>query len=263
MKKIYDCFVFNDEIDLLEIRLHTLNSVVDQFIIIEGERSWQNNKKEPTFKNIKTKFETFLPKIHHYIIQEDKFVSDPWTNERMSFDTILTQLQNIQATDEDIIMVSCCDEIPNPDVVSKLKDMVLTHTHFQQKLYYYFINTIFNHWGSIFWNGTMVIPFKDLLERGAVYDLATQERSKTPLQNGGWHFSYIGGADQIHTKLQSFSHSEYKNTSKEYILQQINQLKDLYNRNNVYFETLDPEENWPLYIQKNKEKFSKLIYNKL
>ena len=43
--KIYDCFSYLDEDLLLDLRLNILNDFVDYFVIIEGDRTWQNNKK--------------------------------------------------------------------------------------------------------------------------------------------------------------------------------------------------------------------------
>ena len=45
--KVYDCFTFNDENHILEIRLNELNSYVDYFIIIEfGQNSSRNSKNK-------------------------------------------------------------------------------------------------------------------------------------------------------------------------------------------------------------------------
>ena len=52
--KIYDCFIFHNEIDLLELRLNILNDVVDKFIIIEGDTTFSGIKKESNF--LKNKF---------------------------------------------------------------------------------------------------------------------------------------------------------------------------------------------------------------
>ena len=36
---IYDCFPFNNELDILEIRLNILNDVVDKFILVEASKT--------------------------------------------------------------------------------------------------------------------------------------------------------------------------------------------------------------------------------
>ena len=57
--KIYDCFMFNNEIDLLNIRLNILNEYVDYFVIVESAETHSGLKKKlcfdlekfPEFKN--------------------------------------------------------------------------------------------------------------------------------------------------------------------------------------------------------------------
>ena len=44
--KVYDCFTFFNELDLLEIRLNELDNVVDYFVLVESKRSFQNKPKE-------------------------------------------------------------------------------------------------------------------------------------------------------------------------------------------------------------------------
>ena len=49
--KVYDCFGFNDENHLLEIRLNEMDKYVDYFIIIEFGETHQG---KPKTKNINT-----------------------------------------------------------------------------------------------------------------------------------------------------------------------------------------------------------------
>ena len=44
--KIYDCFSFWDEELLLKIRLNILDEFVDYFVIVEGNKTWQNKPKK-------------------------------------------------------------------------------------------------------------------------------------------------------------------------------------------------------------------------
>ena len=39
MNKIYDCFNFFNELDILELRLNILYDVVDYFIIVESNKT--------------------------------------------------------------------------------------------------------------------------------------------------------------------------------------------------------------------------------
>ena len=47
---IYDCFSYMDEDLLLDLRLNILNQYVDYFVIVEGDKTWQNNPKKLKFK---------------------------------------------------------------------------------------------------------------------------------------------------------------------------------------------------------------------
>ena len=67
--KIYDCFSYWDEDLLLELRLNILNNYVDYFVIVEGNKTWQNNYKKLRFDI--SKFLKFKDKII-YIPVEDK-----------------------------------------------------------------------------------------------------------------------------------------------------------------------------------------------
>ena len=47
--RVYDCFTFNNEYDVLKIRLNELSSVVDRFVVVEGTRTFSGINKKLTF----------------------------------------------------------------------------------------------------------------------------------------------------------------------------------------------------------------------
>ncbi len=50
--KVFDCFIFNNEDLLLDIRLNTLDKYVDYFVIVES-RFLHSGKEKKNFFNIK------------------------------------------------------------------------------------------------------------------------------------------------------------------------------------------------------------------
>ena len=44
--KIFDCFIFFNELDLLDVRLHELNDVVDFHVLVEAKKTFVGKKKE-------------------------------------------------------------------------------------------------------------------------------------------------------------------------------------------------------------------------
>jgi len=48
MPKVYDCFTFFNELDLLEIRLNILDPYVDYFVIHESTETFSGKSKQKT-----------------------------------------------------------------------------------------------------------------------------------------------------------------------------------------------------------------------
>ena len=69
MRKVYDCFTFFNELDLLEVRLNELYNSVDYFVIAEANMSHSGRPKEYILEQVKEppyelNVETFL-KFYH------------------------------------------------------------------------------------------------------------------------------------------------------------------------------------------------------
>ena len=111
--KIFDCFIFNNEVELLELRLNILNDVVDKFVIVEGSSTFSGKKKKSSFLKYKDRFEKWSDKIiYEFVDIPDCEVS--WDREIFSRNYALTlPIFN----DDDIIISSDLDEIPNPDAI--------------------------------------------------------------------------------------------------------------------------------------------------
>ena len=68
--KIIDCFVFYNEMDLLEYRLALLYDTVDFFILVESTHTYIG-KEKPLFYNInKPRFAKYSDKIIHIIVSD-------------------------------------------------------------------------------------------------------------------------------------------------------------------------------------------------
>ena len=116
---IYDCFSYLDEDLLLDLRLNILNDHIDYFVIIEGNKTWQNNHK--TFKFDIKKFKKFEDKIIYIKVEDLPDGKDPYLRENFQRNSINKGL--LKAKDNDIIMISDLDEIPNPKVINYLNQM--------------------------------------------------------------------------------------------------------------------------------------------
>ena len=84
---LVDCFLFYNELDLLEYRLHLLHKIVDYFVIVESINTFVGEKKELYYKKNQDKFKKYDKQIIHIIVDDmplkEKLNTNNtiWTNE--------------------------------------------------------------------------------------------------------------------------------------------------------------------------------------
>jgi len=270
---IYDCFAFFNELDLLEIRLQELDSVVDQFVLVEATRTFQKKEKPLYFELNKKRFEKYLPKIKHIIVDEyPNFfthwrIPKTWDYDNHQKEQILLGLKDCKA--DDLIIVSDLDEIPKAEKVLEYKNSNGIRI-FRQKLYYYYLNCMVVdfpepvEWYQDYkpWNGTVMCEYKYIHTIKETRDFKDQKRSDfTYINDGGWHYSYLGGTAKVLEKIESYAHKEfnkpeYKDLAK--IEQMMKDGKDLFGRN-LKTKFVNIDEDAPKCVLENKEKYKSLI----
>ena len=239
---VYDCFMFFNELDILEIRLNELHDIVDKFVIVESTRTHTGDIKPLYFKESENHFSQFSDKIIHIVFDnppEGKQYADHWKRERQQRNAIARGLVNCKPND--IILISDVDEIPSRESIINFKDKVpfeesLTHNilhlifnnkltnylfhrkglkHFLRKNHPY-IHGFKQHPCSVYlnrtephikWCGTKGLYYRDF----SVADEARYSGYKV-FENGGWHFSYIGGKEMIREKFKTMAHQECNKT---------------------------------------------------
>ena len=175
----------------------------------------------------------------------------------------------LNAKNEDYIMFSDPDEIPNP---KKLKDFKLEKKYaiFLQKHYVYKFN-IFNEYDTP-WEGTRVCKFcnlksinymrqKVLFKNLRKWWRIDKETNIQIINNGGWHFKDIFTPKELSIKLKTFAHKEFSvsNFSNlRTIRNKIREKRDLYNKNQLFYK-VELNKTFPKYILDNQEKFKSFI----
>jgi len=242
---IYDCFTFFNELDLLEIRLNILDEHVDYFVLAECEETFSGLKKPLYYSENKSRFSKWNHKIIHHV--NDKLET---TN---SFERAFHQKENIiksigHLDDNDIVYYGDLDEIWKPqDVDDKVYKL-------HQLNYAYYLN----YRSSEKWIGTLVGRYKNIKDPGFNHLRANPTNFK---QDGGWHFTSMGGPDQIRKKLESYDHQEYNlSWIKETIEQRMESGQDFVGRPHDWqgkpFSFRVDETDLPVYILENRERYS-------
>ena len=124
--KMIDIILFNNELDLLELRLNELHHVVDTFVIIESSITFSGHPKTLYYKTFARHFEKFKDKIHHIelppLSHKDERYSDGWGNEHYARDKgVSIAIQELQPQDGDWLLLSDLDELPRPSVLLAMK----------------------------------------------------------------------------------------------------------------------------------------------
>lgn len=266
--KIIDCFMYFDEDLVLDIRLNTLYKKVDKFIIAEATKDHAGKEKKLNFKI--ENFLKFKDKINYLVIDDLPVkVSSPkkgWHENHMrdQFQRNALERGYKEYDEEDLIMISDIDEIPNP---KKIKEFNTKNKYacFLQKNYQSKINLLNITEGN--WAGTKICKKKYLKSPQWLRNIKAKKKPFWKIFNkeiqlindGGWHFSFLKDPSSIRNKIVSYSHQEYNKeefTDINLIKQKITLGEDLFNRN-IKYEKVEVDQSFPNYITENKEKFKK------
>jgi beta-1,4-mannosyl-glycoprotein beta-1,4-N-acetylglucosaminyltransferase len=228
--KIVDCFMFYNELELLNYRLHILNDVVDYFVLVESTHTHSGKEKELIYENNKEMFRSFHHKIIHLIVHDFPYKypninydnksdnSDSWHNERFQRNCIDQGIQQLSLSDDDIIIISDLDEIPDPYTLQKIKnnEIIVTINALNMDFYYYNLNTKI----ETLWLFGKILLYKYYIHIIKMNNFTCSDvrlknicinQNDYIIQNGGWHLSYFGDVYFIKNKLENFAHQEYNN----------------------------------------------------
>ena len=290
--KIFDCFMYFDEEVILDLRLNILNDYVDYFVIVESTFTHRGDKRKLRFN--REKFKKFEKKIVYLVYNENpskieevldqdsndeksrKYILNAAYRENGQRDYLTNGLQN--ADDDDLILISDVDEIPNLQNLDK-KNINNKIILFKQDMFYYKFNLKLP---DLIWTGTKACKKKILQspqwlrnikdKKYPFYRLDTIFSKKKYINlefvdDGGWHFSNIKTAAEIEHKLKSYlHHREFdENPMSE---NQINEIIE--NKQAIYDLKVDKRvnkigdgsklenyslEKLPKFLQNNIEKF--------
>lgn len=200
--KIYDCFPFFNEIELLQIRLHELSDVVDYFVLVESIETQRGHPKRLFFEENKQEFHPYLHKIIHIIIDEMHPEFGLWERENYQRNAILRGLA--QCKKKDLILISDVDEIPRKEFIPYIKKEMERRSAeaiaFQCRLYRYHLNR--SPPENYFWDGTVATTYSRIAAKSPQY--YRDRRSKFwSFKEAGWHFTWMGGKERYKQKMTS------------------------------------------------------------
>jgi len=251
---LIDCFYFNDQLDILEIRLNELYSSVDKFVFFECNKYLGNfQDKEYLYEKQKERFKKFEDKIEYYKIEVFDQL-DSYNMFSKIFDAFLKKII-VDYDKDDKIVVSCVEEIWK----SELKNVILKQKSTAQLELDRFTCFYNAKCGKSY--GARVLAVSDFKSFHDVRDSLLDPSKRFPvIKNSGWHFEYISPKEGI---IKSIERSQYFVYWTKEVLDRI--FLNIDNNLNPYQEVMNivgMNKNYlPEFICLNKEKF--LTQNKL
>jgi beta-1,4-mannosyl-glycoprotein beta-1,4-N-acetylglucosaminyltransferase len=250
---VVDVITYNGEAELFDLRYNILKDYVDEFVVVEFDKTFSGKDKPFYFESVKDKYEGYrYVQVKNEVY--DKYIglaesspntvgAEHWKREFCQKEYIKDCIKYLE--DDDIVFIGDCDEIWDPE-----KALQWCHAPFKYKLrvYAYYLN---NHSSEEFW-GTLVSPYRDI--KNACLNHLRTTAWKTVFY-AGWHFTSL--KDALRRKLEdSYTKETYANDwVMQHLEENVNNNKDFLGRDFTY--TIDESE-WPQYLKDNREKYARL-----
>jgi hypothetical protein len=209
MNRVYDCFLYNNERELLALRLQLLAGVVHKFVIVWSRRTFTGLKKSEEFP--RDVFQSLGLQEKVELIELDELEGkDAWEKEAFSRNALARGIAD--ARPADLIMVSDVDEIPRPSVLAGFVQtfdyagaVVLALDYYNFKLNYQLVHGL-----QAVWAGPVVCRRKDFRSAQALREERWRllDNPSGCVEDSGWHFSFLTTTGEVAVKLASFSHQE-------------------------------------------------------
>ncbi len=229
--KIIDCFLFYNELDMLEFRLTELNEHVDYFFILDSDFDFAGNKKDSIFELNKNRFDSWKEKIIRIDCPEltielfNQINTEKYTQyKNLSTDIInkdniifymmiklIERLPQLELDFEDIIMFSDIDEIPDFTTLDLIDDYLLFNSIILRQKRFFWTTKYIDKDLSF---GTSCHQYTRIARNPLVLDHFYKVKSNKKFSNNsfldsGWHFSHFEDLGNLHKKLELINNREY------------------------------------------------------
>ena len=246
--KIFDCFTYYNERDILRVRLEELGDTVDYFIVVEASETFTGKTKPYYFDKLPSWINKWQEKIIRVKIDFPSHLDSPWDREYFQRNSIIQGLHQAGAQKEDLVLISDADEIIKASTIRSINKSNLP-ARLDVKQYFWNFNwQVPKHCDQ--GARPVVCEMMDLLHMSPQY---LRSLDLPLIEDGGWHFSFFGEYDNIKNKIESFAHTEYDEEqykSYERVLSRIYSGIDPFDRFPLKYYEID--ETYPEWVFKTK-----------
>lgn len=205
--------MFRDELDVLECRLEEISDSVYKHVLVEAPVTHRGVGKPLYYQENKHLFS----KWNHKIISVTAEIPDlaPWEREHHQRHQAWQAIEN-DLQDDDLVLLCDVDEIPSEQALAWSGNIAAVT---MMKVCIYAID-----WQMLQPDPTAVIVrgkyLRSNIRKGKTLGQIRDERSTyQPIEDGGWHFSWLGGPKAMTEKLDTATcHTEIYSTPQEELI---------------------------------------------
>lgn len=222
MVKVIDCFIFYNELKMLQLRLEELYDTVDYFILVEATKTHKGDDKNLFFKDNMNLFQKYIDKIVYVLVDDMPCTDNPWDNEKYQRECINKGIQRLNLNDNDLLIITDCDEIPNYKKIQEIKNIKLDDIYILEMTLYMYNFTCKS---KNLWRFAKILPYYIFKLNNFDCNKVRMASTYKVVKDAGWHLTYFGDNNFIKNKLKSYAHQEL-NTSTNLSDDRINFLRD-------------------------------------
>ena len=255
-RRIFDVVMFNNELRILNVKLHEMADFVDAFIVIEARQTYSGAPKPLVFQENREQFARFADKIVHVVVEDfPPHLQHAWAREYYQRNHAVFGL-NGRVREDDLVMISDADEIVSREAAEGFEG---DYAVMGMERLRFFLNyrqtmppTRLKEYASI-WRGR----FFRTMGVGYLRDAIRFDKRSRRVQGAGWHFTSVFDAPGIAVKLNASSHQEHAGKPPELIDETLTRL-----RAGDYepgWERWDFDDRFPAYLRAHREDFEDFI----
>ena len=247
MRRIWDCFPYWNEADMLRMHLEEVGPYVHKVILCEAPVTFGGDPKPMHYDP------AGFPEWSGKIIQvtaEVPRAGGPWAREFAQRDAAWGALIDAGAELEDVVIIGDVDEIPSRQAL-RWPGWPVTALQLRTALY------------AVDWlvpeshplpPMTVMATVRWLKSRHGKLAEARQNRTPYPVfRGGGWHFSWLGGPEAQAEKLATgTSHTEIKGTPEAAAIRSGARWRDGESAGGIPVEAATVDDSWPAMIRERR-----------
>jgi len=248
--RVFDTFMFFNEVDMLLCRLMEMNAVVDQFILIESMETHQGQKKPSHYLDNRERFRPWSEDGRILRIEAELGKTRPVEREREQREWTERGLLRAGAAPGDIVLHSDVDEVPTAEAVRQLDDELYRNSRrspfiaLEQRLCCFAVD--WEHpagWASARAARYGSIASFDRMRNGLPSNIPSLKRA-------GSHLSWLGGPGKAADKLSAFMHTEESIQGQRRKMLSGRHYREGYHVDGMKLRPVEVDASWPVYVSR-------------